>query len=208
LQELKYIYDNNRGSLTKEEIDLYFWLLCEIEKDCRQLVDLSKIQKINSRYPINAEEYAGQIFYFQLDKNPVLKERLLKLPEADRASRLQDLEELALKYPNGVRFSEKGSPDFSPYIYVHNGFKVEVDIGTLNPDPANGRGSSGSQLDMKEANRIMKSRDSGWDQPEDWTWHHVENSTKMQLVPQDIHSFVRHSGGRSTGFSSENEICE
>jgi filamentous hemagglutinin len=31
--------------------------------------------------------------------------------------------------------------------------------------------------------------------PEGYVWHHVEDTTTMQLVPQDIHQAVRHTGG-------------
>ena len=33
--------------------------------------------------------------------------------------------------------------------------------------------------------------------PEGYTWHHVEDGKTMMLVPSDIHSAVRHTGGAS-----------
>ena len=31
--------------------------------------------------------------------------------------------------------------------------------------------------------------------PESYVWHHVEEGTTMMLVPEDLHSAVRHTGG-------------
>jgi len=35
------------------------------------------------------------------------------------------------------------------------------------------------------------------DKPEGFTWHHSEDIGKMQLVPTDIHSATRHTGGKA-----------
>jgi len=32
----------------------------------------------------------------------------------------------------------------------------------------------------------------------DVTWHHIENTKALQLIPKDLHQAVRHFGGRST----------
>ncbi|WP_350657621.1 HNH endonuclease, partial [Psychrobacter sp. S1-30-MNA-CIBAN-0213] len=55
-----------------------------------------------------------------------------------------------------------------------------------------------SAIDMKDANNLMKKRVKGWRKPDNYTWHHVENSTKLILIPTDLHGAVRHNGGRST----------
>jgi type VI secretion system secreted protein VgrG len=60
------------------------------------------------------------------------------------------------------------------------------------------RDGSGSQLDMRDANRIMREKVEGWKMPEGYTWHHIENSRRLILVPKDLHGIVRHNGGRST----------
>jgi A nuclease of the HNH/ENDO VII superfamily with conserved WHH len=31
--------------------------------------------------------------------------------------------------------------------------------------------------------------------PEGYTWHHVEDGWTMELVPQDLHDVVKHTGG-------------
>jgi TANFOR domain-containing protein len=166
-------------------------------------VDVTKIQKIGDKYPINAEDFAGKTFSFDLSQNPTLAQRLdtdKKLTVAELAARKAELEKLHIKYPKGIRFTETGFPDFYPYVIKDkHGKPVEMDIETLNPDPIGG-GTKGSQLDMNEANRRMKAIDPEWRQPDKTTWHHVENSTKLVLVPTDLHSAVRHTGGRSTYF--------
>ena len=55
---------------------------------------------------------------------------------------------------------------------------------------------------MREANKVMKLKDPNWRQPKVYTWHHVENSSKLILVDTDLHEAVRHSGGRATFFNS------
>lgn len=37
LKQLQYLYDNDREVLTEDEINLYFWLLCNLKGDCQQL---------------------------------------------------------------------------------------------------------------------------------------------------------------------------
>jgi uncharacterized protein RhaS with RHS repeats len=35
--------------------------------------------------------------------------------------------------------------------------------------------------------------------PNDYTWHHHQDSGYMQLIPTDIHAAVKHTGGIATG---------
>lgn len=86
--------------------------------------------------------------------------------------------ELGMKYPEGVRFKETGYPDFTPYA------KEEVNIVY-----------SGSRA-MDEA---LSNEAAGLARtPEGYTWHHVEKSSTMQLVPSDLHKAVDHTGGVAT----------
>lgn len=87
--------------------------------------------------------------------------------------------ELAEKYPNGVRFSERGFPDFSPYAKETAVFEPHF--------------SGVRELDAPRANRMVHLEET----PEDWVWHHVEDGKTMQLVPEDLHEAVRHAGGVS-----------
>jgi RHS repeat-associated protein len=88
-------------------------------------------------------------------------------------------------HPSGVEFNDQGFPDFSPYA------EAQADVKGLT-------GVYG--IDEKLANEAV-----GLDAtPAGYVWHHVENGTTMQLIPQDIHNAARHTGGsaviRNGGF--------
>lgn len=86
--------------------------------------------------------------------------------------------EIAKKYPNSVHFSGAGYPDFAPYAVK----KVRIDL-TGNRD-----------RDFKLANQS-----SGYKRtPDNFTWHHHQESGLMQLIPSDLHDAVRHTGGVAT----------
>jgi hypothetical protein len=84
--------------------------------------------------------------------------------------------DLASKYPNGVKFTKEGFPDFIPYA------KVRVKIDGL-------KGNTTS--DFTAANRAAGLKQP----PSGYTWHHVEDGRTMMLVPTDLHQAVRHTGG-------------
>jgi hypothetical protein len=83
---------------------------------------------------------------------------------------------LAKKYPDGVKFTEEGYPDFSPYatdtVVFKKGFAADSTDETL-ANMASGYSST----------------------PDGFTWHHVEDGQTMQLIPSDLHDAVRHAGG-------------
>ena len=85
----------------------------------------------------------------------------------------EDLHEI---YPNGVWFKENGCPDFTPYADI----TVEVEGLTGN-----------RKQDAKKANEATGFIKT----PKDMTWHHVEDGKTMQLVPEDLHEQVKHTGG-------------
>jgi RHS repeat-associated protein len=84
--------------------------------------------------------------------------------------------ELQAKYPNSVEFTSQGFPDFSPYA------QAEVQLDGL---------TGVYQTDASLANEAIGLSAT----PDGFVWHHVEDATTMQLVPQDIHQAVRHTGG-------------
>ena len=84
--------------------------------------------------------------------------------------------DLAKKYPDGVRFTLDGFPDFSPYS------KINVKIEGL-------KGNTSS--DFTAANRAVGLKST----PKGFTWHHVEDGKTLMLVPTDLHQTVRHTGG-------------
>ena len=84
--------------------------------------------------------------------------------------------DVARKYPNGIRFNEKGFPNFSPYAEK-----------TVRVPGVTGNHST----DMKLANQI-----AGYPRtPPNYMWHHVEDGVTMELVPKDLHRAVYHTGG-------------
>ncbi|WP_345817670.1 HNH endonuclease (plasmid) [Paraburkholderia sp. PREW-6R] len=84
--------------------------------------------------------------------------------------------ELQAKYPNGVQFTPQGFPNFSPYA------KAEVEVDGLT-------GNYGTDAAM--ANQAVGLPST----PQGYVWHHVEDGNTMQLIPQDLHNAVRHTGG-------------
>lgn len=120
------------------------------------------VQRIGERYPIHAR-YAGQEF---------------PLEEIDPA--------LARKYA-GFRFSPRGFPEFTPWVYEERGVRADLRI------PYQGDRSD----DFRLCNDMMrdKLRKSRWKQPRGYTWHHHEDVGRMQLIPSDLHNQVKHTGG-------------
>jgi uncharacterized protein RhaS with RHS repeats len=104
--------------------------------------------------PINARDYAGKVYSFPPGSN------------------------LAKKYPNGVRFTDLGFPDFSPYARATVRIRMK-----------------GTGADSTTANRTAGPRVTSTMGAE--TWHHVEDRVTMQLVPYDLHRAVAHTGGES-----------
>nr|WP_321232910.1 SpvB/TcaC N-terminal domain-containing protein [uncultured Psychroserpens sp.] len=86
---------------------------------------------------------------------------------------------LRKKYPKGVYFNVKGFPDFMSFA-----IKTVV-LKKLQ---------STSGKDFTLANKKAKYKKT----PKGFTWHHVENSTKLILIPTDVHDGVKHTGGRAT----------
>ncbi len=87
-------------------------------------------------------------------------------------------EELAKKYPNGIKFSKEGFPDFEDYSIK------KVTVENLEGD---------AYYDFIKANKVAGYSST----PAGYTWHHVEDGRTMLLVPSDLHSAVRHTGGAS-----------
>jgi hypothetical protein len=79
-------------------------------------------------------------------------------------------------HPSGVKFNEKGYPDFSPFA------KKSVKVEGLNGDYKHDEKLALKKLKMDET-------DKGY------VWHHVEDSETMIMIPKSIHDAVRHTGG-------------
>ncbi|RPA06163.1 hypothetical protein EEB19_09840 [Gordonia sp. OPL2] len=90
--------------------------------------------------------------------------------------------DLKTKYPNGVKFNDKGFPEFGEY----------ADETVNLPGGFTNRAS-----DKRRANEIVRQQlnDPNWNPPTDRVWHHNEDGSTMQLVPKDIHTAIGHDGG-------------
>ncbi|VAW59465.1 hypothetical protein MNBD_GAMMA08-1007, partial [hydrothermal vent metagenome] len=82
-----------------------------------------------------------------------------------------------------------GYPDFSPYAKD----KVEIPM----------TGNRGKDFAMARNEMRKKTGDPKWPgrpgktEPKGYTWHHKEDGTTMELVPDGVHGNVSHSGGDS-----------
>lgn len=125
---------------------------------------LKAIEPVGAGLPINCE-YAGRVYFEQL---------------SDR---------LKLKYPDGVRFNEKGFPEFSPYARET---RPVVLTGDRAKDFQAADKLAGIDQDYREKHKLL--------------WHHREDVVQsadgvvcqMELIPRDLHDAVRHTGGCAT----------
>jgi uncharacterized protein RhaS with RHS repeats len=76
---------------------------------------------------------------------------------------------------SGIPFKESGYPDFS---------KVAVKVVKILQTGNRG-------IDRRLANTAAGLKDT----PDGFVWHHVEDGTTMQLVPELLHRQTAHSGG-------------
>lgn len=113
------------------------------------------------------QKYAGQTYKIDAEKKP----------------------DLAKKYPDGVPFSKNGYPDFSNYA------KETITMEKYSSrNAALGKCLTGQRAhDNSLANKMAGYSST----PEGYTWHHLEDCRTVQLIPTDLHSEVRHTGGAS-----------
>ena len=158
----------------------------------RNPVDKGKLSVTpNGDYPVNAEIYAGNVYYFNPFLNPNLLERMkngngvANIRGWDVLTE-EDLMYLDKLYPDGVPFTKEGFPDFSKLAYKDkNGKTLSIDVGSIGD----------SNADRNRAERIFKSM--GHKEEGGYTWHHVENTTSLIRVPAIVHALVDHTGGIS-----------
>ncbi len=115
---------------------------------------MAKVEKVNDRMPRNCN-FACQKFYEHLP------------------------DELKLKYPDGVQFTDDGFPDFSNYA-IH---RVEIEF------------SGKHDIDFSRADKKLLLKDAHYVRSKDYTWHHHQDGKTMELVPKDLHKSVEHTGG-------------
>lgn len=131
--------------------------------------NITKIEAVNGRLPINWK-YAGK--YFPI-KPEILEDFKTKFPEYT---------EMADKLKSGVRFNERGYPEFEPFALV----TVKMEKGFTYRDK-----------DFDFADEIFGSIAKGREfrKTAGWTWHHCEDGKTLILVPTIIHDAVSHTGG-------------
>lgn len=139
--------------------------VAEEARAAQEAARLAKIQRIGGELPLNAKDFAGKTFHFDLAKNPVARARLAEKYEgAELASRLKEFDRLAKEYPKGVKFTPEGFPDFKPYAQkLPNGeFSTKVlTKGSRSADFAKADAQTGVTEAYRMRNRL--------------TWHHVED---------------------------------
>lgn len=88
----------------------------------------------------------------------------------------------------------EGYPDFSPHVLNVNGKPASVDIDMMGNHSRTGNG------DFSQATEAMRTKlnDPTWEPDySQYTWHHHENGTTMELVPKNINRDYAHTGGAS-----------
>ena len=137
-----------------------------------------------------------------------------KLAEAYGELELDDFTQLPFKdgYPDFTKFVEGGPSPASP------GRALIASRDFVLPDPARFKTHKARMSAMRDHHFRLAdesfARKSGWldaDGAADTaratayrsakglTWHHVENSTELQLVPTWLHAHIPHDGGIATG---------
>ncbi len=129
------------------------------------VTDAVKIPK--TRKPINSQ-YAGKKFPLAEYAETMAKQN---------PARAKFYRDVAKKYPDSVKFTERGYPDFSPYS-----------IKTVKLE-----GLTGKSGDFTMANKAAGFKET----PKGYTWHHNQDGKTMELIPRDLHETVRHTGGAS-----------
>lgn len=157
---------------------------------------ISGLPKINNKKILNSS-YANNTYFFDPAYNDKMRNVLSQKGTFNGYTQEQIIN-FNLKYPNGVKFRSTGYPDFSQYVpFDKKGKPCIVNVGKLQ---------SSREKDFTIARDVLKNR--GYTNEEikqlesTHTWHHIENSTKLELVPRDLHDMVAHTGGRATmGFA-------
>lgn len=167
------------------ELNIRRWL------NTRNHVDKSKVARTANGRMVPNWEYANNVYYFNPHLNSKLRAKLKNGPIKIKkfgSLTYYDFIKLDELYPEGVPFSKEGRPDFSKVAFKDkNGKALCVNIGKLS--------------DNSEKDRIMAQKiylRMGYPNYGYYTWHHIENSSKLMRVPESIHDLIKHAGGRST----------
>lgn len=159
---------------------------------------LGKIQLVKGEYPLFGKDYAGKKFSFDTSKNRKLYDKIMEeKDEVLRKEKFDSFSTLNEKYPNGVEFTEKGFPDFSPYAQ-----KTPKSDGVVNVST---KGNRDKDFEIADS---MAGIDEDYRDTYKLVWHHHEDTQTMILLNRDIHKAITHSGGISVYFDSINNLLK
>lgn len=96
------------------------------------------------------------------------------------AGLIMDTDNVCIKAKYGdIYMNEAGYPIFDQYAIARVEFNDLTGVETS---------------DIRKANMLHH---GSYDNPQGYTWHHVEDGRTMILIPSDLHDAYRHSGGAS-----------
>ena len=139
--------------------------------DAKKIEDAAAIKPVEGRMPVN-HEYAGKVYP---------KSKLDSTQYADGIKAIED------KGLDGVRFTRQGYPDYTPWIFEEGGVPADVWI----------KYSGDRGKDFRRARNAMREKlnDPNWHAPDNYTWHHHEDTGRMLLIPSDLNNGIGHTGG-------------
>lgn len=100
-----------------------------------------------------------------------------------------------------VVFDRRGFPIFEPYVKVET--RISGDLASMSRE-AHMRAVTRQLREDILLGKVARNKftDSEWTQIKggrerigEYTWHHHQETGRMQLVPTDIHEWIRHVGG-------------
>ena len=138
---------------------------------------------------LNAQNYAGTNYSFDIEKNIPLKNN--KTLSAEKKAILAKLH---VDYPNGVDFDIYGFPRFEKYTVEIGGRKAIY----------KGKTTGVRETDFKLADEKFGITEK-YRKENKFVWHHVEDTETMILLSSALHNNVRHCGGISV---HKNEIID
>ena len=129
------------------------------------------INGLRKRYHTKLETFANNQRVRKINKRrPINHKYAGKVFPAEKLP-----ENLRQKYPHGVPFTGNGHPDFARYAKK----KVKIKVtGVHYADQKLANGKAGYQKT-----------------PKGYTWHHHQDGKTMLLIPEDLHYYVKHTGG-------------
>ena len=146
--------------------------------------------KVKGRWPINLK-FAGMKLCSD-NKEGLLSQIQVKILE---------------KYDQCLEWSIQGFPNFTKFVMsIKNNNKMIFDYSkllvTLKGDEWKGTAEAKSGDFLKACKEIGKLTGPDCElflSEKNYTWHHIEYSTKLLLIPRDLHDSFRHTGACSTG---------